>query len=158
MLVLLSEVFPAKLALFRDVDAWVQVACPRLSIDWGAAFEKSLLSPYEALAALGSRMAGSISMVISRPKRPMDKFSSPKSHLPHNSAQPQDRTMKLLTPATSEAKKRIRWSLRQRVCPLDPGYGSTLLPEGLRLGRGTEGRLLPQIGAEAGRLLLHSGV
>ena len=53
MLVLLSEVFPAKLALFRDVDAWVQVACPRLSIDWGAAFEKPLLSPYEALVALG---------------------------------------------------------------------------------------------------------
>jgi 2-(3-amino-3-carboxypropyl)histidine synthase len=52
VLVLLSEVFPAKLALFKDVDAWVQVACPRLSIDWGAAFAKPLLSPYEALVAL----------------------------------------------------------------------------------------------------------
>ena len=52
VLVLLSEVFPAKLALFRDVDAWVQVACPRLSIDWGSAFDKPLLSPYEALVAL----------------------------------------------------------------------------------------------------------
>ena len=26
---------------------WVQVACPRLSIDWGYAFPKPLLSPYE---------------------------------------------------------------------------------------------------------------
>ena len=34
VLVLLSEIFPAKLALFSDVEAWVQVACPRLSIDW----------------------------------------------------------------------------------------------------------------------------
>ncbi len=32
--VLLSEIFPAKLQLFSDVEAWVQVACPRLSIDW----------------------------------------------------------------------------------------------------------------------------
>ena len=28
-------------------DRWVQVACPRLSIDWGYAFPKPLLSPYE---------------------------------------------------------------------------------------------------------------
>lgn len=27
--------------------SWVQIACPRLSIDWGMAFEKPLLSPYE---------------------------------------------------------------------------------------------------------------
>lgn len=27
--------------------SWVQIACPRLSIDWGAAFSKPLLSPYE---------------------------------------------------------------------------------------------------------------
>jgi hypothetical protein len=48
----LSEVFPAKLSLFKDVDVWVQVACPRLSIDWGTAFLKPLLTPYEALVAL----------------------------------------------------------------------------------------------------------
>lgn len=50
---MLSEIFPSKLALFTDVDAWIQVACPRLSIDWGYAFEKPLLSPYEAYVALG---------------------------------------------------------------------------------------------------------
>ncbi|CAO2644186.1 2-(3-amino-3-carboxypropyl)histidine synthase subunit 1 [Lemmus lemmus] len=31
---------------------WVQVACPRLSIDWGSAFSKPLLTPYEAAVAL----------------------------------------------------------------------------------------------------------
>jgi 2-(3-amino-3-carboxypropyl)histidine synthase len=36
--VLLSEIFPAKLALFHGVDCWIQIACPRLSIDWGYAF------------------------------------------------------------------------------------------------------------------------
>jgi len=50
---LLSEVSPERLALFRDVDAWVQVACPRLSLDWGEAYEKPLLTPYEAHVAFG---------------------------------------------------------------------------------------------------------
>ena len=50
--VLLSEIFPGKLKLFGDVDAWVQIACPRLSIDWGTAFDKPLLTPYEAAVAL----------------------------------------------------------------------------------------------------------
>ncbi|KAJ2806607.1 Diphthamide biosynthesis protein 1 [Coemansia guatemalensis] len=50
--VLLSEIFPQKLAQFPDVDCWVQIACPRLSIDWGYAFPKPLLTPYEANVAL----------------------------------------------------------------------------------------------------------
>lgn len=52
IVVLLSEIFPEKLKLFEDVDAWIQIACPRLSIDWGTAFEKPLLTPYEAAVAL----------------------------------------------------------------------------------------------------------
>ena len=52
---LLSEIFPAKLALMDDVNCWVQIACPRLSIDWGYAFPKPLLTPYEALVVLGVR-------------------------------------------------------------------------------------------------------
>ncbi|ERF75772.1 Diphthamide biosynthesis protein 1 [Endocarpon pusillum Z07020] len=52
---LLSEIFPGKLALFEDVDCWVQIACPRLSIDWGYAFPRPLLTPYEALVVLGGR-------------------------------------------------------------------------------------------------------
>ncbi|XP_064551567.1 uncharacterized protein LOC135437532 [Drosophila montana] len=42
---LLSEIFPQKLALFADcIDAFVQIACPRLSI---------LLNPYELSVVLG---------------------------------------------------------------------------------------------------------
>lgn len=52
---LLSEIFPGKLAQMMDVECWVQVACPRLSIDWGYAFPRPLLTPYEALVVLGGR-------------------------------------------------------------------------------------------------------
>jgi 2-(3-amino-3-carboxypropyl)histidine synthase len=51
--ILLSEIFPSKLELFSDVDAFVQIACPRLSIDWSTAFCKPLLTPYELSVALG---------------------------------------------------------------------------------------------------------
>lgn len=47
-IILLSEIFPGKLAMFEDMDAFIQIACPRLSIDWGYAFAKPLLTPYEA--------------------------------------------------------------------------------------------------------------
>ncbi|XP_058461817.1 2-(3-amino-3-carboxypropyl)histidine synthase subunit 1 [Malaya genurostris] len=51
--ILLSEIFPSKLELLKDIDAFVQVACPRLSIDWGTAFPKPLLTPYELAVVLG---------------------------------------------------------------------------------------------------------
>ncbi|KAF9598821.1 hypothetical protein IFM89_031489 [Coptis chinensis] len=52
--ILMSEISPARIALFADsIDAWIQIACPRLSIDWGEAFEKPLLTPFEAEIALG---------------------------------------------------------------------------------------------------------
>ncbi|CCD23396.1 2-(3-amino-3-carboxypropyl)histidine synthase NDAI_0B03620 [Naumovozyma dairenensis CBS 421] len=50
--IILSEIFPQKLAMFDEIDAFVQVACPRLSIDWGYAFNKPLLTPYEASVLL----------------------------------------------------------------------------------------------------------
>jgi len=50
--VLLSEVMPWKLEMMDHVEAWVQVACPRLSIDWGEGFGKPTLTPYEAMIAL----------------------------------------------------------------------------------------------------------
>uniref|UniRef100_A0A2C9KZL2 2-(3-amino-3-carboxypropyl)histidine synthase subunit 1 n=1 Tax=Biomphalaria glabrata TaxID=6526 RepID=A0A2C9KZL2_BIOGL len=52
VIVLLSEIFPDKLQRMDSVDAWVQIACPRLSIDWGSAFSKPLLTPYELNVAL----------------------------------------------------------------------------------------------------------
>jgi diphthamide synthase subunit DPH2 len=87
--VLLSEIFPDKLALFGEMDAyedsffsfffdlfspssfreflaivyfiwltcrWIQIACPRLSLDWGYAFAKPLLNPYEAEIAFGETL------------------------------------------------------------------------------------------------------
>uniref|UniRef100_A0A182PL67 2-(3-amino-3-carboxypropyl)histidine synthase subunit 1 n=1 Tax=Anopheles epiroticus TaxID=199890 RepID=A0A182PL67_9DIPT len=53
VIILLSEIFPTKLARIENIDAFVQVACPRLSIDWGTAFPKPLLTPYELSVALG---------------------------------------------------------------------------------------------------------
>ncbi|KAK9168197.1 hypothetical protein Syun_000337 [Stephania yunnanensis] len=52
--ILMSEISPARVALFGDsIDAWIQIACPRLSIDWGEAFKQPLLTPFEAEIALG---------------------------------------------------------------------------------------------------------
>jgi 2-(3-amino-3-carboxypropyl)histidine synthase len=53
-LMLVSEITPAKLQLFADkVDAWIQVACPRLSVDWGHHLaDKPVLSPYEIFVCL----------------------------------------------------------------------------------------------------------
>ena len=54
MPILLSELSPAKLSLFSPhISTFVQTSCPRLSIDWGYAFEKPLLSPYETAVAVG---------------------------------------------------------------------------------------------------------
>jgi 2-(3-amino-3-carboxypropyl)histidine synthase len=48
VLVLLSEISPQKLSMMSDgIDAWIQIACPRLSIDWGDEFTKPTLNPYE---------------------------------------------------------------------------------------------------------------
>ncbi|XP_028805723.1 2-(3-amino-3-carboxypropyl)histidine synthase subunit 1-like [Neltuma alba] len=52
--VLMSELSPGRISLFEDsIDAWIQIACPRLSIDWGDAFAKPVLTPFEAEIALG---------------------------------------------------------------------------------------------------------
>ncbi|KAK9466868.1 putative diphthamide synthesis protein-domain-containing protein [Lipomyces arxii] len=77
-LILLSEIFPQKLAQFQHIDAFVQVACPRLSIDWGYAFPKPLLTPYEASIAFGSQQPWSdLDMVISQdaPGYKMDYYA-----------------------------------------------------------------------------------
>lgn len=55
--IILSEIFPQKLSMFDSVDVFVQVACPRLSIDWGYAFNKPLLTPYEANVMLQKDVA-----------------------------------------------------------------------------------------------------
>jgi len=52
--ILLSELSPAKLSLFSPhISVFVQTSCPRVSIDWGYAFDRPLLSPYETAVAIG---------------------------------------------------------------------------------------------------------
>jgi 2-(3-amino-3-carboxypropyl)histidine synthase len=53
LLLFLSEITAAKLAAFPDVEAWIQISCPRLSIDWGYAFPVPLLTAYEASVVFG---------------------------------------------------------------------------------------------------------
>lgn len=69
--ILLSELSPAKLAILAPfIAAFVQTSCPRLSIDWGYAFPRPLLSTYEASVALGkvaSRWASSPPSVTQSP-------------------------------------------------------------------------------------------
>ncbi|EPZ36058.1 hypothetical protein ROZALSC1DRAFT_28744 [Rozella allomycis CSF55] len=45
--ILMSEIFASKITQFKDIDTFVQVACPRLSIDWGYSYPKPLLTPFE---------------------------------------------------------------------------------------------------------------
>ncbi|XP_066589414.1 2-(3-amino-3-carboxypropyl)histidine synthase subunit 1 isoform X2 [Prorops nasuta] len=52
IMILLSEISPDKIKLLTGIDAFIQVACPRLSIDWGIAFQKPFLTPYEGAIVL----------------------------------------------------------------------------------------------------------
>ena len=82
LLILLSELSPSKLALFSPeiISTFVQTSCPRLSIDWGYAFTRPLLSPYEASVALGRiRGWGGLELELGEQKGegayPMDFYS-----------------------------------------------------------------------------------
>ena len=61
---LMAEINRSKLVVIKEIDIWVQVACPRLSIDWGATStnneddstslcQRPILTPYELEVALG---------------------------------------------------------------------------------------------------------
>lgn len=78
VIILLSELFPTKLELFKEVDAFVQVACPRLSIDWGTAFPKPLLTPYELSVVLGDAKWAieNDTKVVKEENYPMDFYAS----------------------------------------------------------------------------------
>jgi 2-(3-amino-3-carboxypropyl)histidine synthase len=69
VLVMMSEIFPQRLARFPEVEAWIQVACPRLSIDWGHQYPRPLLNPYEAEVALNPAMSW-------QPVYPQDFYSA----------------------------------------------------------------------------------
>eukprot|EP00340_Litonotus_pictus_P002945 CAMPEP_0170513976 /NCGR_PEP_ID=MMETSP0209-20121228/545_1 /TAXON_ID=665100 ORGANISM="Litonotus pictus, Strain P1" /NCGR_SAMPLE_ID=MMETSP0209 /ASSEMBLY_ACC=CAM_ASM_000301 /LENGTH=242 /DNA_ID=CAMNT_0010797857 /DNA_START=541 /DNA_END=1269 /DNA_ORIENTATION=+ len=46
-IVLLSEITEETLTKFSSCDYFVQIACPRISIDWGVYFSKPVIPPYE---------------------------------------------------------------------------------------------------------------
>lgn len=73
--ILLSELSPAKLAMFPpSISIFVQTSCPRLSIDWGAAFGRPVLTPYEASVAVGRVEADWEGRGVER-EYPMDFYS-----------------------------------------------------------------------------------
>jgi 2-(3-amino-3-carboxypropyl)histidine synthase len=68
-IILVSEVNDHLLKLLKDkVDFFVQVSCPRLSIDWGYKSAKPLLTPYEFFVLMG--------MVEWKQTYPMDYYSN----------------------------------------------------------------------------------
>jgi len=89
-LLLLSELSPQKLDLLphTQLSTFVQTSCPRLSIDWGYAFSRPLLSPYEASVASGRikgwqglRLEDGLGTSIGEGGYPMDFYSvRAKSH------------------------------------------------------------------------------
>ncbi|CAK5276044.1 unnamed protein product [Mycena citricolor] len=75
--ILLSELSPAKLALFNPhISTFVQTSCPRLSIDWGYAFDRPLLSPYETAVAVGKAISWMPTEESSQGEYPMDFYSA----------------------------------------------------------------------------------
>ena len=52
---LISELSPSRVSLLpQSIDCFVQVACPRLSVDWGHEYGRPLLNTYEAEVVLGT--------------------------------------------------------------------------------------------------------
>jgi len=52
LLVIVDEVNPESLN-YMKIDAWINTACPRIAIDDSERFTSPLLTPYEAMVALG---------------------------------------------------------------------------------------------------------
>jgi 2-(3-amino-3-carboxypropyl)histidine synthase len=52
---LMAELNPIKMNAIpkSKIQVWVQVACPRLSIDWGLGFDRPILTPYELEVTFG---------------------------------------------------------------------------------------------------------
>jgi 2-(3-amino-3-carboxypropyl)histidine synthase len=57
-LILLDNIKPDLLMAFRDLDAFVMTACPRIAIDDAQIYDKPLITPYELEIALGIREWG----------------------------------------------------------------------------------------------------
>lgn len=83
--VMMPEVIQDTLKLFEEVDVWVQVACPRLSIDWGTFFHSPLLNPYEFAQSI--KILSNSAKSTSERNYPMDFYAknSCGDHTPNHS-------------------------------------------------------------------------
>ena len=52
-LLVADEIIPEKISDFKEIEAFVCVACPRLPIDDAARFDRPILTPFEAMVMLG---------------------------------------------------------------------------------------------------------
>ncbi|EDQ89968.1 uncharacterized protein MONBRDRAFT_16819 [Monosiga brevicollis MX1] len=120
IVVLLSEIFPSKLALFEDVGAWIQIACPRLSIDWGTAFPRPLLNPYEAAVCLNG--------VSWQATYPMDFYAGKDSLGPWTPNHPSHRPPRR-SRAAGNRPDRARKSAASKSSPTDPSPATTVPTE-----------------------------
>jgi len=55
ILITISEITPDKLMNFYNIDAFIELACPRIAIDDFAKYKKPILTYKEALCALGEK-------------------------------------------------------------------------------------------------------
>jgi 2-(3-amino-3-carboxypropyl)histidine synthase len=52
-IIMLSEITEQKLNNYKECDCFIQIACPRISIDWGSYFSQAVITPYEAFVSFG---------------------------------------------------------------------------------------------------------
>ena len=55
IVITMSELTPEKIMNFYNIDAFIELACPRIAIDDFAKYQKPILTFKEALVALGSK-------------------------------------------------------------------------------------------------------
>jgi len=60
IVIIIDEITPEKIMNFYSIDAFVELACPRIAIDDFAKYEKPILTMREALVALGEKSWGEI--------------------------------------------------------------------------------------------------
>jgi len=66
---LISEIMPEILSSYeKEFEFFVQIGCPRLSIDWGEEYHIPVLNPYEFWALIGK-------VEFSESHYPMDYYS-----------------------------------------------------------------------------------
>lgn len=66
---LISEIVPEIITSYKDeFEFFVQIGCPRLSIDWGEEYHRPVLNPYEFWSLIGK-------VEFSETYYPMDYYS-----------------------------------------------------------------------------------